>query len=203
MAAADPQLRRIYELIGEIAISWSEVELLWYLIFTTLMPQASRAQIDAIFFQWDTSAKQRELVLAVADATYPNDKRGRPHPMRRRIGQLNAATQVAAGDRNAAIHAVINPPQTMAAVLQGLYTVQPGSNPRKRNKLAGKKLEEELTRSAASMNKLSADLRYFLDTISPKLEVRPEMIESLHRLGFQVPNWIAQTPNRPTDPPLK
>ena len=201
--ASDPHLRRIYELIGEIATSWSEAELLWYLIFTTLIPQATRAQIDAIFFQWDTSAKQRELILAVADATYPNDKRGRPHLTRRRIGQLNAATQIAAGHRNAAIHAVINAPQTMAAALQGFYTVQPGSNPRRRNKLAGKKLVDELTNSVAVISSLNADLRGFLDTTSPKVEAVPELIEALRKLGFQVPSWMVERPSPPTDPTTK
>jgi hypothetical protein len=201
MQSNAPELRRIYELIGEIATSYSMVELLWYLIFTAIMQETPRTQVDAVFFQWDTSAKQRELIIAVADAAYPSDKDGRPHRLRRRLGKLYAATQEAAGDRNAAIHAVINAPRTIAQALLGQYSIAPGVNPRKPNKLAGKQdVEAELMRSLLRITQLILELEDFREAISPRTTIPQELAEELRKQGFQVPKGIVVTPSLPSDP---
>jgi hypothetical protein len=93
--------QRAYLLIGDIATSWSEVEALWYLIFTLVMKDTPRKITDAIYFQTDYGPHQRALILAAAEAAYPPDRKTkRPHPTRKKIGQLNAATEKLVGKRN-------------------------------------------------------------------------------------------------------
>ena len=127
-------------LIGDIAVTWSDVELQWYLIFTTLMPETPRSTIDAIFFMFDTSKRQRGLILKVAEAIYPTDEHGRVDKRYNKLGKLNALTDEASGDRNAAVHALIYQSPSLGHLAPPEYRVSPGSHPTKKNKLAGKKL---------------------------------------------------------------
>lgn len=200
MAKHHPHLRRIYELKGEIASSWSEVEVLWFLIFTAIMEKTPREQATAVFFMFETSAKQRDLIKAVADATYPKDRAGRKHPTRKRIGQLIAATNDAAGNRNAAIHANITTAQSMASILKGEYYATPGMNPGRPSKLAGKSLEDELSKTVSEIAELINNLHSLRDHIAPKLEVSPELIAGLRKLGLLGPSWIIETQTDQVDP---
>ena len=44
----NPQLRRVFELVGESTTLWNQVEELWFLIFTCLMHETAREKTDAI-----------------------------------------------------------------------------------------------------------------------------------------------------------
>ncbi len=101
----DNRLKEIYALIGAIALHWSEVEELWYLIFTGLMADTPREQTDAIFFLFETGKRQRDLIISVAKATFKPDKQNRPHKTMRQIGQLINKTETLSPKRNAAVHA--------------------------------------------------------------------------------------------------
>jgi hypothetical protein len=198
-----PAVKEVYALIGRIATTWSEVELYWYLIFTTLLPNTERSVVDAIYFQWDTFAKQREMVLGAALAAYPLTKAGHKHPKYRRLGQLQAKTNDAAGNRNAAVHAMLNIPVSGAHLLyqEEDFIIRKSPNPRKPNKLAGKApLRKELLAIVAEVDDLRDELRSYLDEVSPKFEAPPDMIAALRRLGFQVPPWIVERPANRADP---
>jgi hypothetical protein len=106
-------LRRIYELVGEAATTWNQVENLWYLMFTVLMAETDRDKTDAIYDMFQTGAMQRQLFMRVAPIALKYDVdelrlRNPEHHTRRRIlkrvGQLNAKTNDLAGKRNAVIH---------------------------------------------------------------------------------------------------
>ena len=197
-----PATQQIYALIGRIATAWSEVELLWYLIFTVLMEETPREKVDVVYFQWDTNAKQRELIQAMADVAYPVGKDDRPHPMRRRLGQLHATTNDLAGLRNAAIHAILQVPISGAALHYGDddFRILKGVNPRKPNKLAGRRVRDQLADTLSRIEKLAADLGEARDAIAPKLDVPPDMIAALRKLGFQVPPWIVERQADPAGP---
>lgn len=189
MTHHDVELRNIYALIGEIATTWSEVELMWYLIFTIIMKDTPRKQAEEIFFMFETSNRHRELIMAVADAAYPCDEHARQHPLRRKLGQLHARTNELAGDRNAAIHGVVHGPRS---ILVGDFTMLPGPNPdpKKRNKFAGKALTDELQASLEKIKRLYEDLQRFRDANGPPAGPNLEMLEALQRLKFRTQPWI-------------
>jgi hypothetical protein len=141
--------------------------------------------VDAAFFLLVTSGSQRKLIMAVAEAAYPPDEHQRPHPLKKRIGQLNARTDTLAADRNAAIHAELLVAYTDHTKKERTLAVAPGSNTKKRNSFAGTNVEQELQRTVREIAALISDLEGFLDTIAPKLELPPALAEALARLGSQ------------------
>src|SRR5215208_5152306 len=168
-----------YQLIGQIATGWSAVETLWYLIFTGLVGETPRPKVDAIFFQFETGAAQRKMIMAVADATYPPDPHNRPHPLRRRLGQLHDQTLGAAGRRNAAVHAELVEAYADHTMQERVIRVAGGSNPQKRNRLAGVEVLPELQRTVQEIEQLTSSLEDFLDTIVPKREIPSGLAEAL------------------------
>jgi hypothetical protein len=199
-SGAPPEIEQAHQLIGQIASNWSEVEGLWYLIFTCLMPGARRDQIDAIFFLFDSSRTQRVLVMAVADVLYPDDKHKKINPTRHRIGQLNAKTEELAGWRNAAIHGSLLEAYADHTMQQLTPRIAPGSNKKRRNRLAGKDLIVELNRIGDEIEKLVKDLEGFLDTIAPKLEIPRELQKAIDKLGLQGSGSMAIGQNPQTEP---
>ena len=192
--------QRILALVGDVATSWSQVELFWYLIFTTLMPETPRAQVDAIFFMFETAKRQRELVLKMADVVYPNDKNGHRHKLNKRLGQLNALTDEALADRNAAVHGQFYLTPALGQLAPAYFRIAPGSNPYKKNKFAGKNVEASLRGSLSKINDLNRALGDHLDETTPKSEVVPELIEALQKQGFQVPKWMVPRKSPPDEP---
>ncbi len=193
-----PELALVHQLIGQIATEWTEIEGLWYLIFTSLMPGARRDQIDAIFFLFESSRSQRHLVMTVADVLYPPSKYGRIHPKRRVLGQLNSRSQDLAGWRNAAIHGNLTEAYADHTMQQLTPRIAPGSNKNKRNKLAGKDLTVELKRIAVEINGVIKDLKDFLDTISPNMAISRELQKAIDLYSRQVQALKAIGPFLPT-----
>lgn len=150
---SQPKVKRILELVGLVSVSWNEIELLWYLIFTCILHEPSRDKIDAIFRQLQTGAIQRQFIAALTE-TLPEKS-----PFRKRIGQLIARSHDLSGDRNAFIHGDyvlrIIEGQTGLAIAPG------GDRSRKPNKMAGKKIEDELVATIDKIHKLSDDLDEF------------------------------------------
>lgn len=193
--------QKLLALVGDIATSWSQVELYWYLIFTTLMPETPRAQVDAIFFMFDTGKRQRELVMKMADIVYPNDQNGHRHKLNKRLGQLNALTDEASGDRNAAVHGQFYLTPSLGHLAPAYFRISPGSNPYKKNKFAGQNVETSLLGAIAKVNDLNRALKDHLEKTIPKSEVSPELIEALQKQGFQVPTWMVARKSPPGESP--
>ncbi|MEA2819095.1 MAG: hypothetical protein QOJ86_1099 [Bradyrhizobium sp.] len=185
--SAPKEIALVYQLIGQIASNFSEVDGLWYLIFTGLMKETPRKQVDAIFFMFDSSASQRALIMGVADATYPKTERGTIHPVRSQLGQLNARTCDLAGLRNAAIHGRVMEAYEDHTMSKLTPRIAPGDNAKRRNPLAGKDLIGELERIANDIEALISDLVRFLNTIAPKPDLPRELQQALDKLGLQVP----------------
>jgi hypothetical protein len=96
------QLDRIHTIVGRIATEFSEVEMLWYLIFTCLLGNTPRAAVDAIFNNLKSGAQQRQLILDVA-ATVLDQKSELLASIKRHVEQ----TKILAGRRNEAVHSII------------------------------------------------------------------------------------------------
>lgn len=176
-------------LVGDIATSWSAVEAYWYLIFTTLMPETPTAQVEAIYFSFETNAAQRQLVMNVAAATFP-DRNGRKNQERIHLGQINAQTNDVAGRRNQAAHLLLA--GTRATV---------GLNRKKPNKLAGDKdLIEELIVTRKSIEALSVNLRQFLGSRPQSNRVPKELIEELSSQLRLAPDQTSIRPSKKTRP---
>jgi hypothetical protein len=198
-AGAPPEISQVHQLIGQISTAWSEVEGLWYLIFTCLMPGARRDQIDAIFFLFETSRAQRALILTVSDVLYPPNKHTKtPHKIRKRIGELNAKTEELAGLRNAAIHGRLIEAYEDHTLQKLTPRIAPGSNRKKRNRLAGRELTSALQEISAQIVELAKDLERFLDTIAPEVEIPKELQEALDKLGLQAPGQMGEVPHPPS-----
>lgn len=90
-------------LVGRIATEFSEIETLWYLIFTCLLNTATRQVADAIFNQFKTGAQQRQMIIDVAAAALAPDL-----PLLISIKTLCEQTKTLAGRRNAAVHSIID-----------------------------------------------------------------------------------------------
>jgi hypothetical protein len=96
------EIDRLYLLIGRIATEFSSIETIWYLIFTTLIPQTPRPAVDAIFQQIRTGHQQRQLIVSVAEAVLPKDS-----DALLTIKELAVKTRAVAERRNAALHSAI------------------------------------------------------------------------------------------------
>jgi hypothetical protein len=156
----EQQLRRAYELTGEVTTLWSQAESIWYLIFTCLMPETEPSKVDAIFGQFQTGRAQRELIIAVAKAALDSEpKIYRKDPKARfrkrllnRIGQLHDQTARLSNRRNEAAHAAFEvsysviPPRILAT---GVY---------KASTLQGKDIIPELEDSVDEVSLLVLDL---------------------------------------------
>jgi hypothetical protein len=106
------ELAKLHRLVGEATTLWNQAETLWYLIFTLLMADTARDKVDVIYAQFQTGARQRQLILAVSSKALnfdPAKLKSDPTELKRkclrdRIGQLNATTNDLASKRNAVIH---------------------------------------------------------------------------------------------------
>ena len=169
--------------IGEIAVSWSKLELYWFQLFKCLVPSIPNDVVATIYFHNETNKGQRTLLMAVADAVYPKDKNGHYPKLRKRIGQLNATTNELSGFRNAAIHAELVP--VMRQIRRGdlltnihSFSVAPGANPKRKNRLSNANdLIEELRETARKIDDLIADLGCLLDDMTPKQGEHQEPLE--------------------------
>ena len=110
------EIDRLYLLIGRVATEFSSIETIWYLIFTTLIHQIPRPAVDAIFHQIRTGHQQRQMIVAVADATLSKDS-----PALLSIKELAVKTRIVAERRNNALHSAVYiteaaiPPRIVAA----------------------------------------------------------------------------------------
>lgn len=95
-------LDQIHTIVGRIATEFSEVEMLWYLIFTCLLSNTPRAAIDVIYNNQKTGAQQRQLLLEVGGAML-----GSKPDFLKTIKDRVEETKILAGRRNDAIHSII------------------------------------------------------------------------------------------------
>lgn len=193
--------QKIVSLIGEITLHWSEVEELWYLLFTIFMPSTPREQVDAVFSLFDTGKRQRDLVRTVAAALYKPDSCNRPHKIMKQIGRLMSKTETVSPKRNAAIHAkfMILPGKDGASLHYRMRSGMPG----KKNFLEGRDLVPALEEILEEIKGLIQDLENFRVAMLPKQEVPPELLEALHKLGLRIPGTMIsrQTPqDDPSEP---
>ena len=182
------EIALVYQLVGQIASNWGEIEGLWYLIFTCLMQGTPRPQVDAIFFKFDSSASQRALIMGVADTVYPKTEDGTIHALKRQLGQLNARTSELAKLRNASIHGRVMEAYEDHTMKKLTPRIAPGNNAKRRNILAGKDLITELQKISNDIAGHTSDLAGFLDAIAPKLEISQELQHALDKLGSQEPS---------------
>ena len=133
----DEQLKRVFRLVGEITTQFNCIELLWYLIFTCLVP-AKREVLDVIINQHKTGGGQRKMIREVAAVILPREPDGSPGELLAELTRLDAVTNDLAGRRNHVIHSVIEiadfiiPPRIVA-----IGTTRPTA-------LSGKDVETEL-----------------------------------------------------------
>ena len=179
------ELALVYQLIGQIASNFSEIEGLWYLIFTTLLKNTPRPQADAIFFRFDSSASQRALIMRVADETYPTAAGGTLDPLRDQLGQLNARTNDLARLRNAAVHGRVMEAYEDHTMAKLTPRIAPGTNAKRRNPLAGKDLVAELEKIVVEIDTLVSDLAGFLEAIAPTRHILRELQEAIEKLSIQ------------------
>jgi len=109
------KLDQIHTIVGRIATEFSEIEMLWYLIFTCLLGNTPREARDAIFNNLKSGAQQRQLILDIAAAVLDNNS-----DFYKSIKKLVEQTKILAGRRNDAVHSIIDifpaaiPPHIMA-----------------------------------------------------------------------------------------
>lgn len=122
-----PSVKRTVELVGLTATLWNDVELLWYLIYTGLLPGTPRKQIDRIYSHFLTGAAKLEFTLHLATDVMPDTQL-------EWLKHLAERTKELAGLRNAIIHGdyrldVLNAPP-------GLRVSHGGKHNRRPNRLA-------------------------------------------------------------------
>lgn len=176
------EIRLAYETLGRIASEWSEIELIWELIFTCALHEAPRGKIDVILRQFQTGAAQRQMIMAVADVAFA----ARSYE-REEIGVLYAMTNDARGWRNAAIHGwyVFDPLNSRMGL-----KVAPGSRSQP-NRLAKERLDEALPSVLKRIRELAERLNAFRihlaqhwlppDKRVPGLSMPPEMQKALEQ----------------------
>lgn len=184
----EQELKRVYELVGQVTTLWSQVDGIWYLIFTCLLPETGRDRIDAIYGRFQTGAAHRELITAVArpaldsePKVYRRDPKARfRKQLLNRIGRLNDATNLLSKRRNAAAHTAFEvsysviPPRVLAT---GFHKPSP---------LAGKDLIPELEDLVDGVSILLLDL----------LDLRGDFLDFEHG-GEDLPEPIRQHLRRP------
>ena len=101
-----PEIRLAYETLGRIVTTWTEVELLWELIFTCALHEAPRPSIDVILQQFRSGAAQRQMIMAVAKRAFATSSYEDTQ-----VGKLFAETNDVRSMRNALVHGwyVIDP----------------------------------------------------------------------------------------------
>jgi hypothetical protein len=155
------ELDRLYLLIGRIATEFSQIETIWYLVFTGLIHPTPRRAADAIFHQMRTGHQQRKMIVAIAEATLPEGSQ-----LFLLIKELAAKTGAIAERRNATMHS-------------GLYIFEAAIPPHiaamgisKRSPLADKNIANELTdlyRAATHLQLDMQELRFqVLRSVDPK-----------------------------------
>ena len=60
-----PLISRTLQALGYANLLWSRVEVLWYLYFTTLLPDTPRPAIDALYRSHETGNRKRLLISSL------------------------------------------------------------------------------------------------------------------------------------------
>jgi hypothetical protein len=170
------KLRRIHELVGQLATEVSDIDLGWYLLFTCMMHQSPREITDAIINVHKTGEGQRQTIMATAKAVFPADSEELKF-----IGQLKARTDDLIGRRNAAIHSIIAignfiiPPTIIAA----------GTS--KPSKLADKDIEKELESCLLEADTLAHTLQGFMSSLGVRGKASPALERLRPAAGWKNP----------------
>ncbi len=136
---SDPNLHKTYELIGRATVAWSRVELIWTMLFVSLL-DAPREQADAIYHSLKSSAAQREMTLALAATVLSSH-----NDILVALGKINCSMGKLSGDRNAMMHAKYAGSDNGPTV--DVFSVG-------QNRLVGKDLNAELPRIIEESNSL-------------------------------------------------
>jgi hypothetical protein len=162
------EIDRLYLLIGRIATDFSSIETIWYLIFTALIHQTPRPAADAIFHQIKTGYQQRQMIVAVANATLPKDSEALLS-----IRELAIRTRTVAERRNAVLHSAI---YIMEAAIPPHIAAMGIS---KRSPLADKDIAQEIADLYRTVAHLELDmhaLRFrMIKSIDPKSDLEANL----------------------------
>lgn len=151
------QINLIYKLAGELGSKISEVELGWYLILISLMPQTPRPIIDAIINGKGNpnGGQQRNIIWAIMCAVFPDEG----SDFQGFFKKLFAATGELQGRRNAAIHSIIKigPHQGHSRIV-----VTGTTRPSKLSQLEPSEIKDELESCLVEADRIiEAIKRYF------------------------------------------
>ncbi|MBX3535319.1 MAG: hypothetical protein KF826_13295 [Xanthobacteraceae bacterium] len=149
----EEKLRGIHALVGQLVTDINEIELGWYFIYGAFVFPAPKPITDAIFNFQNIGNRQRQLVMTVAGALYPDD-----HPVIEFLGKLKSETDLLIGRRNAVVHSGIfiqqsAPPKITAAGIG------------KPSKLKDKDIESELRDCIKVADRLVHVIFNFLNTM--------------------------------------
>ena len=147
--------------IGHAAFLWNRIQECWFLIFTGLLKNESRPVVEAIFKQFDSDRAQRELVVAVANASLEkNDAH------RLKIVHLIAKTNDESGHRNSIMHAQFHIVTTNPTSADYDLRVGRNSASKRKNKLEFKQLKVELPAFLERLKALDQEVEYLRNDMS-------------------------------------
>lgn len=153
-----------YELIGRATVSWSSVELGWYLIYLTVS-HANRDEADAVYFTPNNSTTERKVtrnIAAVSLATHPQ--------LIADLKTLDSRTNDMASDRNAIAHGKFIFSSNKADTSVLMWEVG-------KNKLIGKDLDDALKDMDFRFQALADDLNLMMYRACSALGKEPPSIE--------------------------
>jgi len=177
------EIRRAFEMIGRMTAAWNDVDLLWELIFTCMLHEPPRATTDVLLQQFPTSARKRQMIVAVANVTFTEGSFERGE-----IEALSTLTTDLGRQRNATSHGwyILDPLNSRLGL-----RIAPGANPTKPNRLAREQLDEALPRLLAQLVALCERLDKFRlhlahnwlppDKSMPTSPIPAEMLERVRR----------------------
>lgn len=197
-----PRVKEVLELIGLITITWNSIESLWYLIFTCLLHETPRGKVDRIFKQFNSGALQRQMIMSLADVTFPEES----SEFKKELKILRDKTNELSALRNDITHGVyfFDPLNGVP----GLRIAPMGSMNRRANKLSevGTELVSELNTVFERLDtheKELDDFRLILaqEYLPDRLKNRPLPKETLDSMPLEVRNSLPRQLRERIAPP--
>lgn len=162
----------VLQQIGWVNLLWNKVEQLWFLVYQASTPDGSRAQLDAVFQQFDTGRRQRQAILAALSADPIRDQSWLTL-VRSLIEQTNAAAEM----RNAFMHADFH----LGLEINDWSLHVSHGHRRKANRLSQKDLEAELQDLVTALKTLLKDIE---TQLLPPFSGIPGIAEGLTTVRF-------------------
>jgi hypothetical protein len=165
------QIDMIYRLAGELGSKMSEIELGWYLVLISLMPQTPRPIIDAVINPRKSTngGQQRGIILEIARSIFPDDK----SDFRLFLKELKTATDTLQGRRNAAIHSIIK-----IGLHQGYsrIVVTGTTQPSKLPDLTPSKIKDELKSCIDEADRIIEAIKKYFQHVSTRELSTPDLV---------------------------